>query len=260
MRNEWKPEQVELLRVSYQSKTRKELQELFPTKSASAINHKAMRLGLEKIYWTDNELFTLQNVYPHMSRKELLKVFSNKDWTSIRHKAFDLKLKKAPHQRYSSNWKNHGNVEIKLSDFQKGYLAAIIDGEGMIRINKAHDRRWSVEHYYLAPIISIVNTDAKLMAGIRDMVKVGRFFKETSRILGHKDKYVYNIASINGCKQILEQIKDGLIVKKRQADAVLKLIAIKETKTTGVVTAEEIELYEEVKRLNARGINPNPVR
>lgn len=253
MNKAWKLEEIELLKANYVSKSREELAKLFPDKTMNAILHKAMRLNLKKIYWTDNELNTLKNVYPHMSQKELLRVLPNQDWTSIRHKAFDLKLTKAPHMRYSANWKNRGDVNVKLTDVQKGYVAAIIDGEGMIRVAKAHDHRWKEDHFYLAPLISIVNTDAKLMAKLREMLKVGRFYKETRKDERHKDKLVYNISSINGCKQILEQIKEELVIKKRQAEAVLKLIAIKEQKTSGAVTPEEIAIFDQIKQFNARG-------
>lgn len=251
----WTVEEIVILKEHYPVKTPKELQQLLPGRSANVINHKAHRLGLEKVayFWTKEELYTLKEAYPHLSRRELLKTFSSKDWTSIRHKAFELGLKKAPHMQYSANWKNHGDVRIRLNDFERGYISAIIDGEGSITIVKAHDKRWKKEHFYLAPLIYITNTDAKLMAGVRDILKVGRFYKEESKIERHKDKYVYTIGSINGCKQILNQIVNDLIIKKRQAEAVLKLISIKEKKETGKVTTKEVELFEEVRRLNACG-------
>lgn len=246
--------EINILRQNYATKAPAEILQLLPTKTPSAISHKSQRLGLVKkdYFWTLDELNTLKEIYSHMSKRELLKTLE-KNWTSIRHKAFELGLVKAPHMRYSANWKNHGIVPILLTEFQKGYITAIIDGEGSICIVKASDKRQVRHHIYLAPLISIVNTDPKLMAGVRDMLKVGRFYKEPRRIAYYKDKYVYTVASINGCKQILEQIKNTLIVKKRQAEFVLQLIAIKEKKTTGVVTPEEIKLYEEVKRLNVRG-------
>ena len=251
----WTIEETDILKQQYPTKTPQELQKLLPNRTPTAISRQAHNLKLKKIayFWTDEELHTLKKVYANLSKQELLKTFDNKDWTSIRHKAFELDLKKAPHMRYSANWKNHGNLTIKLNDFERGWISAIIDGEGMIRISKANDKRWKKGHCYLSPLISVVNTDVKLMARVRDILKVGRFYKEKSKMAHHKDKYVYNIGSINGCKQILEQIKTDLVIKRRQAEAVLKLINIKEKKETGLVTKEEFTLFEEVKRLNARG-------
>jgi hypothetical protein len=170
-----------------------------------------------------------------------------KSWTSIRHKAFELHLKKERHRtRY---WHTYRKLpDIVLTDKQIGYFAGIIDGEGSISIVRSKEKG----KVYYAPLISITNTNMALIQKCMDIFKSGRFYAEKRTKPGHKTKFVYNIGSVRGVRQILTQIIDELTVKKQHAKIVLEFIKVKEQKTGHGVSAREVELFEELKKLNAR--------
>jgi len=250
MEQKWSEEETTLFKKYYPITETEQFLKFFPNRTRASIQHKAARLGLKKEikWWTEEELETLKNCYSNLSKEELLKVLPKKDWTNIRHKSQELGLTLDYDRWYKRNWKNP--QALSLTEAERGYLAGIIDGEGMIRITRAKQKQWKRAYY--APIISITNTDPKLMSYIRELVKIGSFYVEKRTKPQHRAKMVYNVGSIEGVKQILEQIKDLLIVKKRNAMLVLELIEIKKNKTEKGVTQRELELYEQTNKENIR--------
>ena len=255
MRTFWNQAEIDTLRQNYATKTSSELLALLPNKTASAIQHKASRLELRKSgrFWATEELDILRKNYADCDKEQLLKLLPLKDWTNIRHKKVELCLKKSPILRYHANWKKFVQINhVNLSSGQAGYVAGIVDGEGTFRIVKAYDKRRVQEHVYLAPLLMVTNTDKKLMDFLQNLLKLGRVHTSKPKMEHHKIKYVYNIASVEGCKVIIPQILPYLVIKKPHAEVVMRLIGMKEGKTSGVPTMDEWKLYEEVKRLNAR--------
>lgn len=257
MTQKWSEEETALFKKYYPITEREQFLKFFPNRTYISIRRKAARLGLRKEirWWTLEELDTLKNCYSNLSKKELFKVLPKKDWTNIRHKAQELGLTLDYNRWYKRNWKKFEDFgNITLSDIERGYLAGIIDGEGTIRIVKAKNKQWKTTYY--APFISITNTDPKLMSYIRELVKIGSFYIELRTKPQHRQKMVYSIASIEGVKQILEQIKGLLIVKKRNAMLVLEFIEIKKNKTETGITPRELELYEQTNKENIRSPKP----
>lgn len=172
----------------------------------------------------------------------------NKKWTSIRHKAVELGLAKKAFAKY---WRTYDKVEsISLSDVERGYMAGLIDGEGTVRIVHAL-KKW------YAPFIQITNTDKVMMEWLQKTFGVkgiGRLYVEERKNPLYKTKYVYNIASVQGVKQILEQVVDILTTKKKQAILVLEFIGMKEEKADYGVLKREQEIFEEIKKLQVRGV------
>jgi len=249
----WIAEEIEILRKYYPIVERKKIITLIPNKSPSAIIHKAVRLGLKKEerWWSQKEIETLKNCYSHFTRAEILKVLPLKDWVNIRHKASELGLKLEPVIKYKRNWKKFD--AIVLSDVERGYIAGILDGEGMIRICRCTNTSKKGGIYY-SPMISMVNTSGALMGKIRDLLQVGCFYRQDRVDLNHKAVYVYTIGSIGGCKMIIDRIGDLLIVKKPHEELLREFLAIKETKEKGTLLYRETQLYELMKRLNHRGV------
>lgn len=249
----WTDQELEILKKQYPIKLRKELLKLLPNKRWTSIRHKAGELKLRRLFkgiWRPEELQILKEQWATSSRPKLLKLLPSKSWSSIRHKAVDLGLAKKAYAKY---WRTYDKVEpIVLSDIDKGYLAGLIDGEGTIRIMRAL-RKW------YAPFIQITNTDKTVMKWLQEMFEkrgVGHLYMEKTRP-PYRTKYVFNIASVQGVKQILEQIVDILKIKRRQALLVLEFIEMKENKADYGVLPREIEIFEESKRLNARGLSEN---
>jgi len=250
MRREWNHSEIEILRQNYASKTIAEMRKLLPNRSSKAINHEASRLKIPKsaYFWTQQECEVLRESWANNSRPKLLALLPLKDWSSIRHKAFELGLAKKAFAKY---WRTYDKVQsIVLSDAEKGYLAGIIDGEGTLRVMRA------LKLWY-APFIQITNTNKAIMDWLQKLLGekgIGHTYHEKySKKPNHRPKHVYNIASVQGVKQILDQIAHLLVIKKEQAKLLLEFIEMKENKADYGVLSREREIFEELKRLNARG-------
>ena len=251
MRKFWSESEIEVLRKNYPTSTKREMMALLPGRSAVSIGHKASRLGIsnEISNWTTTELEILRNGYSCLDKEELLRSLPKKRWTSIRHKASELGLKYDFNKFYRRTWKSFDNVV--LTDIEKGYLAGVLDSDGSITIKKAVDKR--VDKVYYAPLLSFYNTNANLMSKIRKIVKIGRFYGDYSskrKNSKYKPKYTYNVGSINGVKQILEQITPLLSVKKSRAELVLEFISLKENRKKGAMNPRILEIYDEIRELN----------
>jgi hypothetical protein len=251
MRREWNHSEIEILRQNYASKTIAEMRELLPNRSSKAINHEASRLNIPKsaYFWTQQECEVLRENWANNSQPKLLALLPLKDWSSIRHKAFELGLAKKAFAKY---WRTYDKVQpIILSEAEKGYLAGIIDGEGTLRVMR------SLKKWY-APFIQITNTNEALMEWLQQLLGTqgyGRIYHDKCRKLpNHKTKFVYNIASVQGVKQILDQIAPLLVIKKEQAKLLLEFIAMKEEKADYGVLPREKEIFEELTKLNRRGV------
>ena len=251
MRSFWSESEIEILKKNYPLSTKKELMLLLPGRSSVSIGHKANRLGLknESRPWTEIELNILRENYPVVSKKEILRLLPKKRWTSIRHKAFELGLKYKLNKFYKKNWKSFSKIE--LTDIEKGYLAGVIDSDGSITIKLTNDKRMGKTYY--APLISIYNTDVRMMNRIIEIVKHGSIYNDESsksKNRNYKTKYIYNIASIRAVKQLLEQVVPYLMVKKERGELILELIDIKENSKNAEPTPRVMEIFHEVRRLN----------
>lgn len=246
----WSDKEIKLLRKHYSLRRKQELVNILPNKTAAAISHKAQRLGLvkEARWWTEKELDILKNEWPMKAKPEILKALPKKLWTSIRHKAFKLGLKKVHHRtRYYHTYREC--PKVTLTDRQIGYFAGVIDSDGHMRITRSRQKTGD----YYTPFIGVTNTSMILIQKCMNIFKLGSFYAEKRSKPNHKTKLVYNTASTIGVKQILTQIVDELTVKKDRAKLILEFIKIKEEKTEYGTDPREIELYEEVRRLNRRG-------
>jgi len=247
----WSEEEIALLKKHYSISETKQLLKFFPSRTRLSLQHKATKLGLRKEikWWSKEELEILRDSYPNLSKKELLRILPKKDWTNIRHKAQSLGLFKNRQRFLQRNWKI--SIDIKLSDVDKGYLAGIIDGEGTIRIAKAHYVGNNIERFYYAPSISIANTNINLMYRIKEIVKIGSFIEKVRSKNTYKPKLVYNVCSLMGCKTLLNQLKDFLVIKKKQAEIVLNFIELKE-QPNGIDPQIAEKMIKEIVKLNKR--------
>jgi len=253
MYRRWSKEEVDILMENYPCKDSSVLLQLLPNRTESSIQHKANRLGLKKDirWWTKEEIEILKANWATSSRPQLLKLLPNKRWTSIRHKAVELGLTKVAYAKY---WRTYEKTEpLKLSDTDRGYLAGLIDGEGSITIKK------SLGKWY-APWIQITNTNIDVMNWLEETLGtkgIGHIVaKEKPRKPNHKQTYNYNIGSVQGVKQVLEQIVDLLKIKKQQALLVLEFIRLKENKADYGILPEEEEIFNKVRELNKGEVNP----
>lgn len=194
--------------------------------------------------WTEAELSSLRQLYPFASKEELLEALPERSWTSICVKAQRLKLKR--------NTRIKSILNYKPSEYELGYLAGLIDGEGTICISRSRSARlknykWT---YYIN--VRIVNTSRELINEARRICGDMGSKVLISRKKNRKDLYVYRIP-LGIVRLILPKLK--LFAKKEQQDSLLKLLKVAPPYTRR--TNEIDRLYEQTRlllnELNKRG-------
>jgi hypothetical protein len=117
------------------------------------------------------------------------------------------------------------------------YLAALVDGEGTLTINK-RDKYYSPHIDYIQMLTYVGYVVCKIAN------------------LNRKNCYRWNLY-VHQMKHFLIKVKPYLIVKKRQCDLLLEYFQLKEDRDISQLTNQEkiiLELiYDDVKALNERG-------
>ena len=141
-----------------------------------------------------------------------------------------------------------------LTDAQKGYIAAFLDGEGGIQITQSlrHDREYPIA---LHPDVYFTNTNGRAIHAIRNWLGGGSISRRRGKG-SHRDTYVLTISGVNCILQLLETIRLLLIIKARRADLMMEFCTSRISHYRGKgrrFTQRELRLYTLVKRLNERG-------
>lgn len=91
--NVWTKDELLILKENYTFGNVKNICNLLPNRSYSAIKTKAERIGLKtRDFWTDTEKRLLTSVYTEIPLDDVLKMFPNKNRNSIIHQAMRLKI------------------------------------------------------------------------------------------------------------------------------------------------------------------------
>lgn len=161
-----------------------------------------------------------------------------------------------------------GNQQETISEFELGWLAGILDGEGTISINRLMSHR---KNATLTSRISIGNTNFTIIRNLKRIfkkLKIKLFIQKNQRVKGKnwKSAYIIQISHIKGVKSLLDVITPYLIGKKLQAEIVLSFVnsRMKIYDRLGRVpgkggtgtpyTKEEISLWKKARKLNKKGL------
>jgi deoxycytidine triphosphate deaminase len=101
-----------------------------------------------------------------------------------------------------------------LNDFEKGYIAAMIDGEGHVGKHNSHR-----EHHTWQ--ITIGNTNRALVENIQKILGVGQIYEQKHDNPKHSDVYMYKVTRMADVQHILGQVYPYLIEKRDAALAAL---------------------------------------
>ena len=144
------------------------------------------------------------------------------------------------------------NIDV-LSEIDVAYISGLIDGEGSLCIcrRKRVDRYGS---YQLIPQVLLVNTDKEILEWVQKSLGIGSI-RENSNRGRWKRCWVLRIVGMKNLHPILKRLQPHLRIKRRQTEVMLKLI---ENRNMGAHTGDpyteaDLQLYDEMKKLNARG-------
>ena len=135
-------------------------------------------------------------------------------------------------------------MELNLHEWQVGYLAGIIDGEGCITITR------DAKHY--VPIVSVCGTSQLLMNTLGEITGLGSMFASPRRDKHHKTQMNWRLQSRVEILILLRKVCPFLLLKKKQAVLLMEFCEGRINKT--LPASREEEIYDELHRLNARGV------
>ena len=142
-----------------------------------------------------------------------------------------------------------------LNEAEKGYLAAMIDGEGTISLRDSKATEKTTAN--LTPWVMVSNTNTKILEKVSQIthVEYNKKAKRSKHEQHRKPAYKWQIQSMMNVRFLLEQVMPYLAGKQEQAQLVLEFISKKLSKKLGDgITREEREIQSQLKTLNRRGI------
>jgi len=165
----------------------------------------------------DKSLEDLERLFPDKTRRDIL--------NKIRYLGISYRMVKTI---------EIARKRLELSETDKAYIAGIVDGEGTIRI--------SITDGLFDPRVSVANSMEELLHWVKNKIGYG--------FISRREYYCNDYAT----KPVLEAIRPYLILKRRHADLVLEFISLRLSRKRWceAYTAREIEIVEEVKKLNVK--------
>jgi hypothetical protein len=240
--------------------------------------------------WTETELKLLRNLYSKSSKAEVINALPNRTWLAIRTKAWKLGIKfrttwskkdidyLIKHYKTTSVkkiseslgrpipsiydkarklglFKRHIQHDVypplsRLSDLERGRLIGLIDGEGTITIHPPKRRSTYVTS--ARPAMYISNKNKDLMLKLKQIMPFGHIVEQPDSI------FIFTILSAKRILEVLDQVGDELIVKKRHAELMRKFLESRLSRGAKrslhvPFTEEELGIIEEMGELNKHG-------
>lgn len=165
---------------------------------------------------------------------------------------------------YKSKGVTRGEVAVKiwgevplleLSEPQKSWVAALIDGEGTIGVWK-EVRLGNKSGVRYRAVVQVSNSNMQLLETFQVCVR-GYAHRKGRKQQNPHHKPVFGVTvSRRAVQSLLEQIKPFLVAKRQQAEVALEFCRVMEaTPMRASINHDVFEsLYQECKRLNRRGI------
>ena len=141
-------------------------------------------------------------------------------------------------------------------------MAWSIEWEGSISVNRSTRNRkrgsWIYQSY-----VAIGNTREELINAFFSLVGYGKVSHYKSYVNNCKDTHKWEVKSYSDIKKFCEEVLPFLITKKKQAQLAIEFCNLRMSasrdgicfkKGENTRTPREKEIYEEMKKLNSRGM------
>lgn len=153
------------------------------------------------------------------------------------------------------------NVKRPIAKKDAELSAWAIATDGCITITLGKDKKTKLG-FKLQPSISFCNTSYQFIQIVNKMIGGGIYHKDANVQANAKGKWQVRVTGLADVKYLAEKILPFLPIKKRQArliieycDSRLKILAQPSYQFKNVgYTKRELAIYEEMKKLNKRGI------
>ena len=142
-----------------------------------------------------------------------------------------------------------------LTDSQKGYLAAFLDGEGGIQLTRSY-RRGREYKLALHPCVYFTNTNTEVILTLRTWLRCGCVTRKRAQNPAHKDTYALSVTGTRNVLALLTTVRPYLIIKRKQADLLIEYCEsrLKHYRSGDRrFNKKELEIYTKLKRMNTKG-------
>ena len=144
-----------------------------------------------------------------------------------------------------------------LNEWQKGYIAGIIDGEGCITAYKYRSRG----REYIKGTIVVTNSNHIIPKTLMEWIGVGTLVehsKKRHQKLGWKLQLAWKVDSTKNSAKILKELLPYLRAKRRQAELIIELAEIQSRSNPRINGRYNLkrqeEIVREIRELNKRGL------
>lgn len=172
------------------------------------------------------------------------------------------------------NWHSLG-LQKSLSDFEKGFLAGMLEGEGYLGITKSRKKSLS-RGWQFTVRITIANTNKELLEKCRSMLNglgvVGVSRKNTYKTRVSRNWavcYTLAVYRYRDIEKLLQQLLPHLVSKRKKAELLLEFIKLRkqarritlQSMDNGRIVGQrgsgysqrELKIYSELRELNSGG-------
>lgn len=139
-------------------------------------------------------------------------------------------------------------MPLILNECDTGWLAGLIDGEGCLCLNKHKDKH-SRAGYSMVPTLQITNNCLPLLQRVRETIGAGSIHRQ-------HNSFNYALTSSERLFEVLIQVKPFLIVKRKQAEILLKAHALNQQHYHGHTPHKErlLTLHGIMRGLNGKKV------
>lgn len=221
----WTPEEVESLKQNYPRFSRTRLsKEFLSNRTPTAINLKAFYLGLRKRdhywnprgRWTPEEDAILTEHWTSTREDKLMVLLPRRSWSAMKSRAHILGLK-----RHANCFPpNYELIDFNLDESQKGYVAAMLDGEGTAGIRN-YKKILQYRKGSVGLNLVFSNNHRGMLETIKGWLDIGKVFQSKAK----KEKYrkclryvIWRTLEVYSLLKVLEPL---LIIKREQAKLII---------------------------------------
>lgn len=129
-----------------------------------------------------------------------------------------------------------------LPEWQLGWLAGMLDGEGSIGLVKHKG--------YATPRVRITSTHPGVIDIMLKMTDIGTYYKDSRNNPKHKARHVWHVAAVSEVYELLFTLLPYLLIKSPQAKLMLEYC---KNRITNHITKPIDFYYTKFKKLNLRG-------
>lgn len=139
-----------------------------------------------------------------------------------------------------------GNQQERLSDFEIGWLAGILDGEGYISLSV------NTTHRSIYPCCKIASVDEPMISKIKELldrteIEYGFYIRKPKN--GNAISYTIDVRTVKRIKKLLSIVLPHLVTKKPNAEIALRFSDIRLSLPYGhPYTEEELQLLKEAHK------------